>query len=840
MDLRKLVTLGGALFLAACGGGTMKGKVTVEGGSAAGIAVVILGPQSAAAVTADDGTFSAGGLSDGNYVVRATVRGADVEEVSVATRMSGGKADPEPTLAFKFATSKVTGKVVFADGSDSAGLAVTLSGTASRGVKTGAGGAFSFEGVPAGAYIVAAEAPDTREGRVGVSVATSGATTDVGELRLTPTGHVAGIVTYNAGPVANCDVSVAGTSVRSTTDAVGHFELVGIPAGDVTVVARASLSRSVTETLRINRGANVDLALALADDPPAGTLKGVVTFIGQQSPRVISVTIPGANPATANGELVLMPAVNGAFSSPVPAGEWDVYASAAFHPRQHIGHVRVAAGQTTVMPAAVLSWYEPLWESDATINSVSTLGTSATAPWVVVRVTDTQKVRSVLINTRTRDLRVLALGSVSLVRFSANARYVGFTLGSSQLFTYELATGDLKQWGTSVSSYDFSTDESVLFMVRNNVLERVVIASGARTLFPASGTATQILEHTPDRWLVRDPSNDVRLVTPASETAQLFSAVSVVSVTPTPWALTNCTVNCTLRVVTPNGTTNSMVSGTVAVSTSSLGTSGDYPGFYNPAASQYLIVKAADGTATILPAGTSSVVFNDIGTRYAFITSSGGTATLREEALPPGSPMPLFQTTAAYGYAYVSSTRLVMFEASGARRFVDVKSGVATIEPDVATASSLLAPPLFVYPQQSTSKWRAFIGDKGTLTIDEAAATPVQNFAVRSFGGTAEPVTDYACVSYEATTSWIIDEKTGMVRRFLNGQCYSAMRSGTTEFYLAQRQGYPTFAVFGSGEPLLEYSEPRMVLTTLVGTSFERAVLALDEGRHTLWIGGFR
>ena len=78
-------------LLSACGpAGSIAGRVTVEGGSAAGIAVFVYGPSSGATVTDGEGAFTVSGLPDGEYVVRATVRDADVEEVSVSTTIAQG------------------------------------------------------------------------------------------------------------------------------------------------------------------------------------------------------------------------------------------------------------------------------------------------------------------------------------------------------------------------------------------------------------------------------------------------------------------------------------------------------------------------------------------------------------------------------------------------------------------------------------------------------------------------------------------------------------------------------------------------------------------------------
>jgi hypothetical protein len=83
-----------AVLLAACGGGgTLTGTVTVQGGSAANIAVFVYGAVSTAAVTNAEGRFEARGLPDGDYSVVAKVRGADVEELAVLVKMTGGRPE---------------------------------------------------------------------------------------------------------------------------------------------------------------------------------------------------------------------------------------------------------------------------------------------------------------------------------------------------------------------------------------------------------------------------------------------------------------------------------------------------------------------------------------------------------------------------------------------------------------------------------------------------------------------------------------------------------------------------------------------------------------------------
>lgn len=827
-----------ATTLAACGGGTMTGTVTVRGGSAANIAVFVYGPVSTAAVTNAEGRFSASGLPDGDYSVVAKLRGADVEEQAVAVKMTGGKPDPEPTLAFVLSTGTVTGTLVFADGSDASNTSVTLTGAGARGTRTGAGGSFTFEKVPAGAWVVSVDLVDTREKRASVGVAVTGGTHDVGEIRMTTVGRVGGTVTFNGAPAGNVQVAVAGTALAAVTDALGRFDFAEVPTGDATFVATSGAQRqySATASARVNRGANPDLALALGDDQGRrGTVTGSVTFVGPQSPALITVSVAGA-------AVTATPSQSGAFSLMVPEGDWDVVATAPFHPRQVIGRARVLAGQTTALPAAELSWYREVWATDATLNAIGALASSPNTPWTVLRSSENTGTRSLLFNIKTGDLRVLASTQVSSPRFSENAKYLSFTL-SGVLFLYEIATGAMTSWGTGVSTWDISTDETVLFAFRSGGLERITLATGAARRFPATGNATAVLEHTRDRWLVREASNSVTLVEPTTDTAALFTNVSSLSTYPTPWATTDCTMTCTLRVVAPTARSANAVSISVpAGGPSVLASPGDWPSF--DIGGQYVIVQASNANATTLPTGTNTLLFNVESDRYAFRTVVAGTTSIREERLPPtANPNLVGQSNFGFSLGYVSATRLVAVEQGGTRRIIDYKgntgSGTVTIETDVdASNPPILIPPLVSWSKTSSMKWHAFIGDKGTLALDVPASESVLTVSARSlFPG--EAPTDYGAISFNTAEAWVLDEKLAQVRRLPGGYGAGADRSGTTEYLIWQRPGAADFVTFGP-EVALALQHPALTFTTGLVAGGERASLGITNDRQHLWMGVIR
>jgi len=827
MTLRSSLVVSVALLLAACGpSGSLSGTVTVEGGSAANLVVFVYGPESKATVTADDGSFTAGSLPDGTYLVRVVVKGAEVEEQTAPGTVKNGKSQGDLALAFKMPVGKVTGHVAFSDGSDASGLPVTLVGAATRGGKTAAGGAFSFEGLPAGGYVVAAEAADTQQGRLAVSAAVSGAAVDVGELRFTTVGTVAGTVTAASMPVAGASVAVAGTTLVAVTDAMGRFELTGVPTGDRTFTARTEVPpRVASATATIARGANMDVALSLVEETRRGTVSGAITFVGQQSPKIITVSAPGTS-ATAQ------PGPDGAYSLSLPIGDWDVVATAPLYPKKTLGHVHVVEGQTVTLPGDTLSWYEPFWSGPATLTGVlNVVAPAGGSPWYLAIVLDALGTRSLVINRVTRDVRLVASGAAGNPVFSRQGHYLAFTL-NFQLFTYDLTTGDLKPWAYTTSANDpaaiafgFSSDESVLFVARRTnsppvgyYLERITVASGQVVRYPATGSLIYAPQPTasPDRWVVRENNNDVALLTPTADFQQVFTGVSQLAPAPMILALTNCAVTCTMKVVGPNATSALTVVGAFPPGVgfftfggAPIGTADYVPLTWG---SSYGILRSSDAMMFPLPNTLSWVAFNSLGTRYAYGTTGGG-FSIFEDALPPSAMLtPVWQGTVSPMYnGYVTANRFVVYEPGASARVVDVKAGVATSDTDVIAAGP--APQLqagcFAWQGGgATGKWKVFAGDRAAVVTD-VPATMVLGFGNLAARG-GDPSTDYCALSFDNATSVVVDGSQGTFRRSTTGKVVSGSRGerwGAMDVFQVQRPTGTAFVSFATDQ-LIETVEP--------------------------------
>ncbi len=861
--MRHSIWLLGAVLLAACGpAGIISGRVTVEGGTAAGLAVIVYGPQSAAAVTGEDGAFSVGSLPDGKYVVHATLRGADVEELNTTTSIAEGKQVGDVVLSFRASTAKITGRVVMADASGANNLTVTAVGPETRGVRTAADGAFTFEGLKTGAYVVSVEAPDTREGRVSVGVSASGPSGDAGELRLTPVGRLSGTVLFSGSGVAGAPVVVTGTNLSTVTDAMGRFSLVEVPTGNQAVQVRVGTSpffRSATEMVTVVRGANPDLSITLTDDaPPTGTVTGVVTFHGPRTPRDIILSVPGA------GVMPGSPLANGQFSLTLPIGVWEVMASAPQHPARSLGRVTVLAGRVQVLPGAELSWWRPLWQASTSISVPSTVATATgtgaateTVPWSLVTFFDSNS-RLALVNASTGELRLLASGSTSGHRISKTGKYAGWFVNQTA-FVYEIGTATLQTFATlasptqNVMRIEFSTDESALFIQRSGTLSltRVKFATPmSPETFPPSGAATEIQVQTVDRWFVRDSTNAVRLVTPTIDVPSVFTNITSFSTTPTAWALTNCVTTCELWVHGPTSNTTGLRD-LNAASNVALGNlnnfavfgwdnRADYPCFRDATLGTAFCVKSSDATHYPLAAVPSIFRLNELGDRVIWTATLGGVQIVREEPMPPTSTTNLDSNAVGWNVGWISPTRAYAYEVSGApRKLRLVKAGVGSVDPDVGSQTISVNGPLLHFPQSSTSQWRAYVGDGPVRVLPVATNIPATGTSARPLNTGA--ITKYAAISYDTVNAYILDENTSTVRQTSAGYAgQRAFRSGATELWDISRIGAVRAYYVFSTNVLLEYQDPAVTsASTAIGAIGVSAYLGLSEDGRTIQLGSF-
>ncbi len=819
--MRFSLTIPLALGLLACGpSGTIEGKVSVQGGSAKGLAVFAYGPTSGATVTGDDGSFSFTNVADGEYVVRAVAPGTDEGEQSLGTTVSEGAAAPAPSFEFHASSASVSGRVAFTDGSDAAGLTVLASGPQTAGTVTTAGGAFTFPSLKNGAYAISVEVRDTREGRVGIGVDASGSV-NVGELTLTPGGRLTGTISFGGAPAVGISVTVPGTGVAAVSADDGTFELVGVPTGVRMVLARvgsAPFYRSTSQEVTVVRGTNPALALELSDEPPkTGTVTGVVTFSRAQSPTAITVTVEGTDVSSAVS-------TSGSFSLDVPVGVWRVVATAPSHPLLVLGEVEVHEGQRIALPGRELSWYQAVWRSDSPLTSVFSIDSSINEPREASLVhLGGSLPRLAVIRPATGALRVLTASTYNHAKLSRTGRFAAWSISTMALLQDTLSgqvwtfPGD-----TSVSTLSFASDESVLFIARGPpwTLTRVSLANPeTQTVFPTTVSA-QSLILMGDRWLLQTTTSTPHsydLVAPTVAVPNILTNVAQVNgshFAPTIWARTNCTASaCTLKLIPPALTADAAVTsphpfpgtGVVTSNQPIYSSPANWPCFETSGTTVRFCIEAATGAHYPLPAGAGNVTFNATGTRMAYLADVSMPYALYEHALPPpASPTPLHTNNIGWNIAWISPTRVAAIEngAAAGRSLFLVTDGVAApVDTDTGNTFEYMAngTPLLVVPQASTGKWRAMLGDGPWRTLDlNIATSDVQSRAARRVVAN-EPVTRYATVSFyhdDSTTTFVLDEVTNQVRRLPLTRCVGPERSGPMEFASCHFAGFSDLPMY--------------------------------------------
>jgi len=706
------------------GAGKITGRVTVEGGQTSGVVVEALGPTPSAAAADEGGAFSIEGLRDGWYVVRATLPAAEVPTQEAVVHVERGAADKEPTLAFKLAKGMVSGKAVFSDMSAASGLPVSLAGPVSRSAVTDMMGAFSIENLPSGAYVLTVEAANTRERRQSVTFTLDSASAAVtlADLPFIAVGTVTGTVKDSTMmAISGAEVTVPGTSVRALTDVSGAFELVDVPAGMRSVIATraGAVSLSAKADVTVVRGANPPLMLTLmASTPPTGTVRGGVTFFHSGPADLISVSALGSNVST-------RVSLQGQYSLDVAAGEWDIVAEAPNYPRLLLGRVNVKEGTSQQLPPAHLTLYQR-FPVEPGLFSASNGGVASEGDWLLLQTNTTRGNQWWVVNGKTLSRRLyheagMAGGSpaVSSV-LSRTGQHLAYFAGSG-LYLVNLSTGAQVAFTRTAGQHDFSTDETVYFGAEAGNLMRYTLASATRRDFPGS-----TVKLTRDRWLVVNASaREVTLVTPTAEHL-VFSNTDIVAYSPLPYAYSGCVMGtgCTIRMLPGNATAAVTLQGTYSTAASfyngpPMESSGEYAPF-NTTALQRL-VKVTDGTFVDLPANTTRVDFNETGTRLFYLSGMPGNTNLREEAVPAtGTGTPLTTFTGPVSAQWISASRIVAFDDSGAgnARRIEVRNGTMTVDTNYVPGSGAFVQPMAHWARSSDMKRAAVVADASVRTLD--------------------------------------------------------------------------------------------------------------------------
>ena len=154
---------------------------------------------------------------------------------------------------------------------------------------------------------------------------------------------------------------------------------------------------------------------------------------------------------------------------------------------------------------------------------------------------------------------------------------------------------------------------------------------------------------------------------------------------------------------------------------------------------------------------------------------------------------------------------------------------------------AVIRPPLIVFPQLSSTGWRAYLGDGAVRTIPVSTTIPVLGTSVRALGTGPNAVTRYAAVSFDQTSAYIVDEPAAAVRSITTGQAAGAgLRSGAVEWFEMVRFGGGRAYYVYSTNSIIENNEQSVTQTNQpIGAPGVSSYLGLAEDQRTIVAAGF-
>jgi protocatechuate 3,4-dioxygenase beta subunit len=301
------------------------------------------------------GSYTFSGVPPGTYSVTASATGFTSPAADPITVTAGVTATANFTMS---ATSGISGTVTDSETPAQAvsGATVAYTGTGgttgSGSTTTGAGGTYSFSGVPPGTYsVTATETGFTSPAAQPVTV-TAGVIKSGVDFTLNATSGISGTVTDGTLPIGSATVSYSGTGGSNGSGSIGTavdgtYALSGVPPGTYTVTASAAAygpqSKPVTVTVSTTT-IGVDFTLTATT---TGTISGTVSD-SQTPARAVSgatVTYVDTNNSVNTGN-VLTDSSGGYSFSGLSTGSYSVSVTDSDFTTPAAQPVTVTAGGT--------------------------------------------------------------------------------------------------------------------------------------------------------------------------------------------------------------------------------------------------------------------------------------------------------------------------------------------------------------------------------------------------------------------------------------------------------------------------------------------------------------
>jgi len=102
---------------------------------------------------------------------------------------------------------------------------------------TNSDGYYAINNIPEGKYMVIAKKSDHMQATKMNITVKQNTVTDLGQIDITPTGNLSGVVTFHGNPAANVNIAILGSSYSAITNSSGAYTIANIPEGSYTITA---------------------------------------------------------------------------------------------------------------------------------------------------------------------------------------------------------------------------------------------------------------------------------------------------------------------------------------------------------------------------------------------------------------------------------------------------------------------------------------------------------------------------------------------------------------------------------------------------------------------------